>query len=146
MRRAIAALLVMSVVGPAAACSGSSGSSSTTAAPTPTVTCRTVSGTDDVGQKISLSDCSGPTGGAGTIMGPFGSPTVIHWASGGTTQLVFDSNMQRTANPTCPTQLTVMDGRVVASSDAAIAGGVRGALCIDAARTISLLPGTSLGV
>jgi hypothetical protein len=146
MRRTIAALVMTSLAGLTAACSSTPDPSSpTTAAATgPTVTCRSVSGTDDVGQKITLSDCSGPTGGSGTVMGPFGSPTVVHWASGGTTQLVFDTNTQHTASPSCPTQVTVLDGRVVGAGG--VSGEVRGVFCIDASRTITLLPGTTFTI
>ena len=145
MRRFIAGVLVTALAVVAAACSGSSDSSSpsTQAASAATVTCRTVSGTDDVGQKLTFSGCTGPTGGTGTVMGPFASPTVIHWASGGTTQVVFDSNMQQTGTPTCPTQLTIMDGRVVASTEAGITGAVHGTFCIDDARSVSQAPGST---
>jgi len=145
MRRFVAALLVTSLVGLTAACSGSSDSATTSTesgAPA-TVTCHGVSGSDDVGQKLTFTGCTGPTGGSATVMGPLASPTVIHWASGGNTQVIFDSNVQQTENPTCPTQLTVMGGRVVASTVPGIAGAVHGAFCIDAARAITLAPGAS---
>lgn len=148
MRRFVAGLLVTSLIGLTAACSGSTDSSTTTteAGTAATVTCLTTSGTDDVGQKLTLSGCSGPTGGSGTMMGPFASPTVIHWASGGSTQVVFDSNMQLTGTLSCPTQLTVMGGQVVSSTVGGVTGPVHGTFCIDAARTFTLAPGADFAL
>ena len=145
MRRFVAGLLVTSLVGLTAACSGSSDSSSasTESSAAATVTCHAVSGSDDVGQKLTFAGCTGPTGGSATVMGPLASPTVIHWASGGTTQVVFDSNMLQTENPTCPTQLTVMGGRVVASTVADITGVVHGTFCIDSSRAVTLAAGAT---
>ncbi len=148
MQRLTAGLLTASLAGLMAACSGSPGpsssSSETGSEAIPTVTCHSVSGTNDVGQKLTLAGCSGPTGGSGTVLGPFASPTVIHWASGGTTQVVFDSNTQVTDNPSCPTQLTATGGRVLSTSVHGITGNVRGVICIDSTGTISLPPGTTL--
>jgi|GEM_PF-2769779 len=143
MRRFVAGLLVASLVGLTAACSGSTdaGTASTGSAGTATVTCHAVSGSDDVGQRLTFTGCTGPTGGSAVLMGPLASPTIIHWASGGTTQLVFDSDIQQTGNPACPSQLTVMNGQVVASSAAGIAGAVHGTFCIDATRAVTLAPG-----
>ena len=146
MRRVIGLLVVVSVAGLGTACSGTAASSSADPSDAPTVSCRAISGTDDFGQRLTLSGCTGATGGSGTVMGPFVSPTQIHWSSGGVTRVMFEPTVQVTAVPTCNRVMTVTDGTVISSTVPGISGQFQVAFCIDASGSISLAPGTSLRV
>jgi hypothetical protein len=79
-------------------------------------------------------------------MGPFASPTVIHWASGGVTQLIFDENVTMTSDPACPKQMTVIGGKVLSSTVAGISGDFHAAFCIGTNLAITLAPRTTLSL
>lgn len=110
--------------------------------PTP-VTCSGISGTDDIGTTLTLSGCTGPTGGSGTVAGPFFTPSVVHWAAGGSTTVTFDGNVH--IGHTCPNgnQSVVLHHGVVASSSVAgISGKFKVTFCFDSSGNMSLKPRT----
>lgn len=120
--------------------SGSAGAS--TKRPQP-VTCSAISGQNQPGSTLTVSRCTGPTGGSGTVAAPFFEPSTIHWAAGGRTTVVFNPRPQQTGQ--CPggsRGFRVTGGKVKRSSIAAARGVFRATFCFDAAGNISLMPGT----
>jgi hypothetical protein len=53
------------------------------------VSCSALRGINDPGEELTLSGCTGPTGGSGRVMAPFFTPSVIHGTGGGTTTVTF---------------------------------------------------------
>jgi len=139
MRRIAAGILMTSLVATVSSCS-----STDTTRSAPPVTCRSVSGINDVNQLLTISGCTGSTGGGGTVAAPFFSPSVIHWSGGGTTEVVFDPTPKLTSTATCANQATVTGGKVDKSTVPSITGAFHVSFCISSAGAISLAPGTKM--
>ena len=139
MHRMAAGILVTSLIATASSCSSTDATKSG-----PPVTCSSMSGVNDVNQQLTISGCTGSTGGAGTVAAPFFSPSVIHWSNGGTTEVVFDPTPKLTSTPMCANQATVTGGKVDKSSVPSITGEFHASFCITGAGVMSLAPGTKM--
>jgi hypothetical protein len=108
------------------------------------VTCTAISGINDSGETLTLSGCSGATGGSGTAAGPFFAPTVITWASGGQTTVTFAPKPGTTKG--CPAgdfSAKLRRGRVTSSTIAGTTGGFHVSFCVSQDDgEMSLDPGT----
>jgi len=109
----------------------------------PLVACSSLKGSDIPGKTLTLTGCSGPTGGSAVVAAPFFAPRVIHWANGGSTTVTFNGNVRPHSIPACATAVTPRQGRVIASSISSTTTRFRASLCLRASG-ISLLPGTAM--
>jgi hypothetical protein len=108
---------------------------------TPVVTCTSIKGSENLGATLTLGGCTGATGGSGTVEAPFFTPSVIHWASGGSTTVIFNGHVQPHSTPTCATAVTLKDGRVAQTSTGGMSKHFRASFCFHG-RRFSLVPGT----
>ncbi len=105
------------------------------------VTCSSISGIFQPGQKLTLSGCTGATGGSGTTAAPFFTPSTIQWKSGATTTVTFNPWVQLHATSTCPNQTALRDGRVKSTTLKGITLHFWADFCLRGNR-VSLVPGT----
>jgi hypothetical protein len=108
------------------------------------ISCSSITGAANAGDTLTVSGCTGPTGGSGTVRSPFWAPSTIHWKAGGTTTVTFNPMPRQT--PTCPghtTAFTVLDGKVKKSTGKAkaITGGFHVTFCFPGGN-YELKPGT----
>jgi hypothetical protein len=107
------------------------------------ITCSSISGINNPGEKLTLSGCTGPTSGSGTTAAPFFTPSVIHWKSGATTTVSFDGSVQINKTATCPAQVTLRRGRVIKTTIKDIPLGFWADLCLRG-NHIGLIRGTKM--
>ena len=108
------------------------------------VTCGAISDHDDpAARTFTVSGCTGPTGGAGTVASPFFTPSTIEWAAGGSTTVTFNGRVHEgRACPNGETSALLRGGKVTSSTVAGISGRFAVTFCFDASGNISLKPGT----
>ena len=111
--------------------------------PTSVVTCTSIKGSENLGDTLTLGGCTGATGGSGTVEAPFFTPSVIHWASGGSTTVTFNGHVQPYSTPACPAAVTLKDGRVTQTSISGMSKHFRASFCFHG-RRFSLVPGTAM--
>jgi hypothetical protein len=109
------------------------------------VSCSAIKGLNDPGQRLTISGCTGLTGGSGFIAAPFFTPSTIHWAKGGKTTVTFKGTPLRTG--ICPGGLKgfkILGGEVKSSTVTGISGSFQATFCISSAGRMSLMPKTKM--
>ena len=107
------------------------------------VTCSAIRGVDAIGRTLTVSGCTGATGGTGTIAGPFFTPSKIHWASGGKSKVTFDPTPRQVGIcPTGSSPFKLSGGAVVSSGVPDATGSFHASFCIDPTGHMSLQAGT----
>jgi len=107
------------------------------------VTCAAISGLDDPGDILTVSGCTGATGGTGTVAGPFFTPSIITWAAGGQSTVTFHPMPRQTGQ--CPdgsSAFQLRGGRVKSPTIRGASGAFHATFCFDAVGNMSLKPGT----
>ena len=108
--------------------------------------CSAVSGLNMSGQTITVSGCTGPTGGSGVTSGPLTSPMTLSWAGGGTTTVSFKTKVRRKSKCAAGSTEDSLTGHATASTGPAksIRGMVYATICIDPNDNVSLLTGKDM--
>lgn len=105
--------------------------------------CSSLSGLDLSGQTITVSGCTGPTGGSGVTSGPLTSPMTLGWAGGGTTTVSFTTKVHGKSKCAAGSTEMSLTGHATASTGPAqsIRGMFYATVCIDPNENLSLLTG-----
>ena len=109
------------------------------------VTCSAIKGFDNPGQRLTISGCTGATGGSGTVEAPFFTPSTVHWTKGGKTVVTFNGMPVRSG--VCPggsKGFKLLGGKVKSSTVTGISGPFEATFCFSPAGRISLLPKTRM--
>jgi hypothetical protein len=105
--------------------------------------CSSLSGLNLSGQTITVSGCTGPTGGSGVTSGPLTSPMTLSWAGGGTTMVSFTTKVHGKSKCAAGSTEMSLHGHATASTGPAesIRGMFYATVCIDPNENLSLLTG-----
>lgn len=108
--------------------------------------CSSVSGLNLSGQTITVSGCTGPTGGSGVTSGPLTSPMTLSWAGGGTTTVSFKTKVHHKSKCAAGSTEMSLTGHATASTGPAtpIRGMFYATVCIDPNENLSLLAGKDM--
>jgi hypothetical protein len=108
--------------------------------------CSSMSGLDLSGQAITVSGCTGPTGGSGVIPGALASPATVSWAGGGTTSISFKTKVHKKSKCAPGSSEMQLSGHATASTGPAqsIQGMFYATVCVGPNEQLSLLPGKQL--